>query len=181
MANKKRIITFMTIVVCVFLGSCNPERDENSPLSILFFADLPMDYTEKLEQYIESDVAGMVEAEVSFQAQPVFAEKLLLEMVAGEGDIYIVDETLVNTIFDPVGLVALDDLVDTEEEREAAKPYLDYADENATEKQLFAIPLDEESQLLKQLELDQPPNMIAVILKRSPHVDESLTILKSLM
>src|SRR5690625_3353609 len=111
MLRNKHQVAFFVISICLLLSACNDERDENSPLSIMLFADLPLEYSEKLDEFIEKDIAYQAESEVNFLVHPAMPEKLLVEIVAGDGDIFLVDESLVNTIFDPIGLVPLDELI----------------------------------------------------------------------
>ncbi|MFA9456218.1 hypothetical protein ACERJO_05520 [Halalkalibacter sp. AB-rgal2] len=169
---KKALLFVLCIITSFHMGGCSSE-EEAVTLDVMFFTDLPIDLAEAFTDYTESlyeasDVSTMTHM---FLPSP---EKLTVEMVAGEGDIYVVEDWMYHIIFDPVILHPLDEIAEIKEvdERFFGK------NEITEEEHVYAIGLDQDSPLLMELGIEYSDRLIAVMMRDRQVNDLGLEVLQ---
>lgn len=129
----------------------------------MLFTDFSFDQHEEISSFVNKAVNDYgIKTEVhQFLPSP---EKLMVEMVAGEGDLYIVSNSLYEIIFDPVILQPLDELVDGFEKKPELAHFISI-DQKSGMSHLYGIPIKQHSSFLTQLGYDNTGPLIAVMMK----------------
>ncbi|MED1561991.1 hypothetical protein AJ85_19410 [Alkalihalobacillus alcalophilus ATCC 27647 = CGMCC 1.3604] len=143
---------------------------------MMVFSDLPFSYTEQIEAYFEAvnNDQGMSMEVQMFLPSP---EKLTVEMVAGEGDIYLVEKSLFPIIFDPVILHPLDSIgAVVEEENQHIG-----TNEQTGEEHVYAITVNSDTSFFQHLEIAEPSSYIAVMIKERPFYSYGLNLLEAMI
>ncbi|WP_416147392.1 hypothetical protein ACM26V_14300 [Salipaludibacillus sp. HK11] len=155
----------VTIILCSFLtlSACGADNDDPNTLDVMFFTELPLDLNDDIDAYFDS-ISDSDDKTVEVHMFLPSAEKLTIEMVAGDGDIYIVDDYMYNIIFDPVILHPLDSVVDGESARGGIDDKYFAIDEDTGDEHIYAVPLDNESQFLQDIQVNHSSSFIAVMM-----------------
>ncbi|MED3647648.1 hypothetical protein P4475_12730 [Halalkalibacterium halodurans] len=121
---------FILLLSLYVISGCSNSSDQ---LEVKIYSESLQPFVHEIERAV-SDVRA-----VDIQFQAPFAEKLVLDIVAQEGDLFIVDEDLLRAIYDPIGLyplyeVSRESFVDQER-------LSDYEDREGGEVTYYALPL----------------------------------------
>lgn len=175
---RKALQILIILVSFGFLTGCADKEDSVHTLDVMFFTDLPLDLHDHLHSFFEnvSNQDNMTTDVHMFLPLP---EKLTVEMVAGDGDIYIVEDSMYPIIFDSVILSPLDSIVDMEAIDSNMNRFID-VDEDTGEEHLFAIPVDHDSPLLEGINVDHSSSFIAVMMKERPINQYGLEMLEEI-
>ncbi|MED3647531.1 hypothetical protein P4475_12140 [Halalkalibacterium halodurans] len=176
----KKNLVLVWMATLLLLTACGAEgRGDDSSLNVMFISEVPVHYEENFGPYLDeilSDSGLDYESiEINVELFPVSHEKLTISIIEREVDIFIVDEGLRHILLDPYGLQPLDPLmervtVDVDE--------FIIQDEATGEFHLYAIPLNNDSSLVKDMGLILPTPMIGAITKDSPHTELALYLLQ---
>ncbi|WP_413376048.1 hypothetical protein [Alkalihalobacillus sp. 1P02AB] len=164
-----------TVMILLFISGCSGPT-EKEHLNIMVFSDLPFSYNERIENYFENvnnDEGISMEVQM-FLPSP---EKLTVEMVAGEGDIYLVEKSLFPIIFDPVILHPLDSIVAVveEENQHIGK------NEHTGEEHVYAMTVDSDTSFFQYLEMDESGSYVAVMIKERPFYSYGFSVLEAMI
>ncbi|RKL67327.1 hypothetical protein CR203_11460 [Salipaludibacillus neizhouensis] len=143
---------------------------------MMFFTDLPFDLHDHIVSFFEGGTSSHEHQTTDVHMFLPSSEKLTVEMVAGDGDIYIVENSMYPIIFDSVILHPLDSIVDKESLGDNFDQFIE-VDENTGKEHLFAIPLDADSPLFEGLNVEHASSFIAVMMKDRPVNEFGLEIL----
>lgn len=181
----KRILFFLTLLLLIFVTACGAkETKDDDTLNIMFLSEIPVSYEPHFVPYISEiieggNVASNENLNIDVQLFPVSHDKLTIEIVSRNMDIFIVDEALKYILLDPYGLHPLDPLRD--EMTPSSYEEFIMTDEDTGEPHLYAVPLDNDSTLVQDLGIELPSNLIAVIVKSSSHKEIGLHLLKEFL
>lgn len=173
--KKSGLIWTLLVIIGILLG-CGEKDGEENILNVMLFTELPFEYYDYIETYFEEAV-NLEEMVVEVQMFLPSPEKLTIEMVAGNGDIYIVDESMYNIIFDPVILHPLDTVVKGMESDRGNMTRFRDVDENTGKEHLYAIPINNDSPFLQDLQLETSSPLLAVMMEGRPTAQFGLDIL----
>ncbi|GAE29115.1 hypothetical protein [Halalkalibacter hemicellulosilyticus] len=169
---KKGLLFVLCIISSLHLVGCS-NQEEAVTLDVMFFTELPIDLSEAFTEYTESlyEASDISTTTHMFLPSP---EKLTVEMVAGEGDIYVVEDWMYNIIFDPVILHPLDEIAEIEEVDERF-----YGKNEITEEEhVYAVGLDHDSPLFMELGIEYSDSLIAVMMRDRQVNDIGLDVLQ---
>lgn len=143
----------------IFISGCSSSTGE-SAVSVKVFSDLPFSAQGEIETYLQKTTAihhEQIQVDM-FLPSP---EKVMIELVAGEGDLYIVQKDLLPIVFDPVILKAID-----VSERFANDTDLIYGiDDQTGEEEVYAIAVGAEHPLFAQIGFQPDDSYVAVMLE----------------
>lgn len=169
------------ISIILIISGCSQTQDDNK-LEIIFIANLPATLEERLEMIIYDSMENISEDHIQIELYPISMEKLFVEMTARNGDIYFIDQSHVHGIIDPIGLYALDEVVDELLLNELVLPEYKDVHPDTNETQIYAVPIDGNSLLMRELgiEIGGSEKLGAIIPAYSDNIEESIEILKQL-
>ncbi|ADU28821.1 hypothetical protein [Evansella cellulosilytica] len=161
----------MVLISLFLLAGCGSEASDGSgKLQIMFLSEVPNSYEANFIPYIEDIIRRADEdpdnIEIIVQIYPISHEKLTLEIVARDVDIFIIDESLRHVLLDPYGLHPLEELRNNfGDEAEIEEFVLD--DHETGDPHLYAVPLDNDSTLITDLGLELPAPLIGAVVRSS--------------
>ncbi|MDQ0255901.1 hypothetical protein J2S74_003285 [Evansella vedderi] len=178
---KKFSFFLIYVLLFLLLHACgSQEVEDDHSLNIMFISEVPVNFQESFGPYIEEILSdsklAYEDLDINVELFPVSHDKLTIEIVNRDVDIFIVDESLRHILLDPYGLQSLDPLLENLPE---SYPYEEFImnDEETGEPHLYAIPLDNDSTLVRDLGLVLPSYMIGAITSVSSHRDIGMYIL----
>ncbi|MCY9091925.1 lipoprotein YteS [Bacillus mojavensis] len=155
---------FCVIVSVLFLASCSSRPDG---LHVILFSDLQAGVQEKIKE-----AAGQGAGKVDIF--PVLPEKLLTEVTAQEGDVFIVPEDLFAAYDDPENFQPLDELP-----VEKTSPYT-AVNQKTGEKTVYAVRIEKGEKQLNGYSFRLNRNMAAFIPVYSEKTKEALRLISQL-
>ncbi|MBM7570305.1 hypothetical protein [Aquibacillus albus] len=181
---KKAHLFFLAFIVIILLSACGlQEIDKKGPFRVIILSDIPLRFDSDFDPYILEKLAQEEEEleddfDVRVDLFPISHEKLTIEILTKEVDVFIVDESLKHILLDPYGLHPLDRL----KEKLPSELYKEYimTDEESGESHLYAIPLKNDSRLLQDLGIEIPSSLIAVVTSHSTYKERGIQLLEQL-
>ncbi|UTR13597.1 hypothetical protein MM221_13310 [Salipaludibacillus sp. LMS25] len=140
MKNSKQWLLLTVLALIWLIAACNEENDE--ALTIMMFSSLPHDFHDQMMMELE-DIVNESGYHPNIKMFDASHEKLFIEMAAGDGDIYIVEESLADLMIDPVILEPLDKLIDFKDVSEEEQPFFKRMNETTGETHIYALPFGE--------------------------------------
>lgn len=131
---------------------------------------------------IGDNMENTAEDYLQIELYPLSMEKLFIEMTARNGDIYFIDQSQIPGIIDPIGLYALDEVVEELTLNELVLPEYKDVHPDTNETHVYAVPIDGNSLLMRELgyEIGGSQKLGAIIPAYSDNIEESIEILKQL-
>jgi hypothetical protein len=186
-AKRGNYMRKLSIVAAMFLllltiSSCGKEEEtEKKSLEVMFLSDIPSNINWNFDSYMRDILTenglDVEDLEINVQLFPPSHEKLTIEIMARQVDIFIVNESLKFILMDPYGLHELDSILVSSPELEAS-PDLFLDNEETGETNLFGVSLTNDSKLLRDLGLTLQQPLIGAVTKGSPYKEEATHILK---
>lgn len=159
----KQLVAIILICSCLFITGCVQTEEKSNELDLMLFTNLSFQSHEEISSFVDKKINNdEIETEVH-QFLPL-PEKLMVEMVAGEGDLYIVNDSLYEIVFDPVILQPLDELVDDFQNKPELAQFVS-TDQHSGRTHLYGIPIGQHSSFLKGLGHNDNAPLIAVMIK----------------
>ena len=160
---------------CNYSGVANHDPDT---LQILFLSSIPSDYSEMVEEYISNILSDEIEAGLNLEvtlAMPNF-ERLTIEIMKREADMFIIDGWLIPPLLDPLGLTVLDQFY----EQVDSKVRATYMTENeeGTDEHLYLVPLNEGSSFHEYTGFIVDDGLATGVVSSSPHKDSAIKIIE---
>ncbi|WP_413286482.1 lipoprotein YteS [Bacillus mojavensis] len=155
---------FCVIVSVLFLASCSSRPDG---LHVILFSDLQAGVQEKIKE-----AAGQGTGKVDIF--PALPEKLLTEVTAHEGDVFIVPEDLFAAYDDPENFQPLDELPVGK-----TSPYT-AVNQKTGEKTVYAVRIEKGEKQLNGYSFRLNRNMAAFIPVYSEKTEEALRLISQL-
>ncbi|WP_062048502.1 hypothetical protein [Bacillus sp. JCM 19034] len=169
---RKRLLLLLFSFGC-FLQLVGCSQKEPSSLTIMFFSDLPSALTNPLTEYT-ANIYNDPSIETNIHMYLSSPEKLTVEMVAGEADIFVVEDWMYNIIFDPVILHPLDEIASKEEVNHRF-----YGTNELTgDKHVYALEMNSNSNLFKELNIEYSEPLIAVMMRDRELNDVGIDVLE---
>lgn len=163
MNNMLKLAAYGVLSV-LLLTSCSSKPEG---IHVIMFSDMKADLQEKIK-----DAASGKGAEADIF--PVLPEKLLVEITAQEGDLFIVPEEMFHTYDDPENFQLLDEL-----SGEKRGPYT-ILDQETREKADYAILIEKGEKRLNGCSFRLNRNMVAFIPAYSEKTKEALELITQL-
>ncbi|WP_276730619.1 lipoprotein YteS [Bacillus sp. (in: firmicutes)] len=148
----------------LFLASCSSRPDG---LHVIVFSDMQAGVQENIKKAAEQK-AGKVDI------LPAFPEKLLTEITAREGDVFIVPEDMFQAYDDPANFQPLDGLPP-----EKTSPYTT-VDQTTGEKTVYAVQIKKGEKQLNGYSFRLNRNMAAFIPVYTKKTEEALQLISQL-
>ncbi|MCY8795465.1 lipoprotein YteS [Bacillus inaquosorum] len=159
------IRTALCVIVSVlFLASCSSRPDG---MHVILFSDMRAGVQEKIKEAAEQK-AGKVDI------FPAYPEKLLTEITAHEGDVFIVPEDMFQAYDDPENFQPLDELP-----LDKTSPYT-AVDQKTGEKTVYAVQIEKGGKQLNGYSFQLNRNMAAFIPVYAEKTEEALQLISQL-
>ncbi|MHB9997311.1 lipoprotein YteS [Bacillus spizizenii] len=159
------IRTALCVIVSVlFLASCSSRLDG---MHVILFSDMQAGVQENIKEAVEQK-AGKVDI------YPAFPEKLLTEITAHEGDVFIVPEDMFQAYDDPENFQLLDGLP-----LEKTSPYTT-VNKKTGEKTVYAVRIEKGKKQLNGYSFQLNRNMAAFIPVYAKKTEEALQLISQL-
>ncbi|MFD3200143.1 MULTISPECIES: lipoprotein YteS [Bacillus] len=159
------IRTALCVIVSVlFLASCSSRPDG---MHVILFSDMQAGVQENIKEAAEQK-AGKVDI------YPAFPEKLLTEITAHEGDVFIVPEDMFQAYDDPENFQLLDGLT-----LEKTSPYTT-VNKKTGEKTVYAVRIEKGKKQLNGYSFQLNRNMAAFIPVYAKKTEEALQLISQL-
>ncbi|MCY9094562.1 lipoprotein YteS [Bacillus inaquosorum] len=159
------IRTALCVIVSVlFLASCSSRPDG---MHVILFSDMRAGVQEKIKEAAEQK-AGKVDI------FPAYPEKLLTEITAHEGDVFIVPEDMFQAYDDPENFQPLDEL-----SLDKTSPYT-AVDQKTGEKTVYAVQIEKGGKQLNGYSFRLNRNMAAFIPVYAEKTEEALQLISQL-
>ncbi len=159
----------------MLLAGCGGNDEE--ALSIYMFGDVPRDQEDSIRALIEDEL-GKLGEELHISIESAQHERILVILAANEGDVYFINEQQAQVFFDPVGLTPLDDRFEAAN-IEGSEAYT-VVNEATGDEELLALPINEDTYFIDELQINLANDMVAFVDKRSEQIELSKDILKVL-
>ncbi|MFA9557082.1 hypothetical protein ACERII_07250 [Evansella sp. AB-rgal1] len=182
--NRFFLILLIVMLTTIYLAACDSNELKNdNTLRIMFISDVPLRTQENFDPYISSIVSELgydkEDLEISVQLFPISHDKLTIEIVLKEVDIFIVDDSLKNILLDPYGLHPLDSFRTLLSDSTFEQFIMN--DEDTGEPHLYAIPFDNDSKIIQDIGIQLPTPLIGVVTKTSNQKELAVKILEELL
>ncbi|MBT2190563.1 lipoprotein YteS [Bacillus inaquosorum] len=159
------IRTALCVIVSVlFLASCSSRPDG---MHVILFSDMRAGVQEKIKEAAKQK-AGKVDI------FPAYPEKLLTEITAHEGDVFIVPEDMFQAYDDPENFQPLDELP-----LDKTSPYT-AVDQKTGEKTVYAVQIEKGGKQLNGYSFRLNRNMAAFIPVYATKTEEALQLISQL-
>ncbi|MCG1021867.1 hypothetical protein [Sutcliffiella horikoshii] len=169
MENKPFLFKgLLAAILLLMLSACQGKDDG---FQILVYTDLPQDAVLTGKNKLID--GNFVDQEVQLQLYPGMLERLMVDIVSHTGDILIIEKEMLPSILDPIGLEALDVVVD--EDGEEIESELWAEDEDGMER-IYAIPIPMEHPIFNGVPFQN--ELVAVIPKYGDDREKAFTILR---
>ncbi|WP_416151393.1 hypothetical protein ACM26V_10635 [Salipaludibacillus sp. HK11] len=179
---KKWMLLFIFIGLLLLTSCFSDSNHDSKMLNVMILSEIPLSYQSDFGPYIADLISEVNEdnLEINVELSQVSHDKLTIEIVASEVDVFVLDESLKHVMLDPYGLHPLDSLIDSFPENASYDEYI-MSDENEENEHLYAVPLDNDSTLVQDLGLLLPSNLLAVVVKTSPHKEIGVKLLEEFL
>ncbi|WP_078553869.1 hypothetical protein [Bacillus alkalicellulosilyticus] len=174
----KHIVLFMGFLM--ILSACGGQSDVDENINIMLLSDIPSSFEERITEIVSNVVTEDKGLDIIVNAFPISHDKLTVEIVAKEVDIFIVEESLRHILLDSYGLTPLDQLKDDIPANVNYENYM-LLDEETGDYRLYAVPLTNDSAFLYDLGIKLPTDLLAVIVVHSQHQELGMELLKELL
>ncbi|RXJ02078.1 hypothetical protein DS745_08285 [Anaerobacillus alkaliphilus] len=178
---KKVIRMLFTLSVLLLITSCGfktPEKNNN--INVMFLSEIPKAYEESIVNLISTPAIDEANLDLNLVLYPASHEKLTIEIVAKQTDIFVVDYSLRHILLDPYGLTPLDQFNELLPNNSLVEEFT-LEDDASGQVHLYALPITNDSKFLEDLGLVVPSPMLAVIVSHSDHPEIALEILEKLL
>lgn len=174
---KKALITLLLIILVNIASGCSQGEDDK--IKLLFFSSGLPSVDEKITSIVAEGVKDSEEEDFQLEIYPMSIDKISIELAAGNGDIYFIEQDSAKYMVDPVGFIPLDEIGESQsfsiiEEYKGVHP-------ETGELHVYAVPIENGSLLMKKLELELEKPLVAFVPKYSKHKQVSLELLKYLV
>ncbi len=166
------IISISIFIVFLTTGCQN----KSSGFQLFIFTNVPDETKQQIQTLINNHSEGEQSIEVQFH--PPMYEKIVVEFVDHSGDLILLEKELLTSIFDPVGLLPLDQIKNEKNSANIQEYQLKDEEGNI---HIYALPIPLESSLLKDLNYDGSKELVGIIPKYTKHQDDAYSILSELV
>ncbi len=178
---KKLYFMLITVLVLLLVSSCGTKTAENNNhVNVMFLSEIPQAFEESIAKLITTPTIEEANLDLNLVLYPASHEKLTIEIVAKQVDVFVVDYSLRHILLDPYGLTPLDQFVELLPNSSLIEEFTLEDDKNG-DFHLYALPITNDSKFLEDLGLIVPSPMLAVIVKHSDHPELAMEILEKLL
>lgn len=168
------LLSLSLIIFVVIANGCGQKDDDK--MNLLFFSS---ELSPTLEDDIKSIVIdGLRDSEkekVQVEFYPVNIDKISIELVARNGDIYFIEKDTAINMVDGVSFYPLDKV--TENQMETVSDDYKSINPDTDETHVYAIPIDDNSLFMSKLGVKLNSPLVAFIPKYSEDKEESVDLL----
>ncbi|WP_088102787.1 hypothetical protein [Halalkalibacter urbisdiaboli] len=165
------------LVVVVFIALSGCSKQERETFDIFFYSELSSQLQEDTKELVFDSVHGLGEEDVQLFFHPTVLEKMIVDIVAHEGDVFVVDQALINAAFDEEGLIPLDGIIDEADLESIPTQYKSENDETG-DVHVHVLPLDNDSLLLRHLQVEVEEQLLAFVPIYSDNQEQALQFLQ---
>lgn len=166
------------------LAACNNTTNSEgnhdiNTFHVMFLSEIPEEYDQKIADNIHGLLSDELDSSIDIKVDVMIPsyDKLVVEILNKEVDLFVVDQRLEEILLDPYGLEALVELELVISESAYYEDYFLESEEDGAE-HLYAVPFDQTSQLQADLAIEMEELMVAGIVRTSPHKELSLRLLE---
>jgi hypothetical protein len=177
MGKKWTAIAIALFMIMMIVPGCQTGETIDRPLTVIFFSNFSPTFQNK----IKSEIASFLPNSVPFKiiVYPAVQEKLIVELSARDGDLYIADDALIKNYLSVNGITPLDSLGKQSKLTNLNQYYTKNEDTNETH--LYGIPITNQSYVFHELGIHLKSNLIAILPQFSKRKKDSFEILKVLL
>ncbi|QKS69744.1 hypothetical protein FLK61_23400 [Paenalkalicoccus suaedae] len=169
---------FLIVTVFFLVSGCSTDSEENYDIYV---------YTNGISDQIEEDtfrdlvqqLPHTLEEDVRVTFHIPLDEKFFVDVSAELGDLLIMDEHMIEQIMEPEGLAPLDDILPESLDLEGT--FYEQILPESGSKHVFAVPLDANMYLLKELGIEPDRPMAAAVPLYSVKTEDSILLLEQLL
>ncbi|WP_121613637.1 hypothetical protein [Mesobacillus foraminis] len=168
------LVLLVTLLVALATG-CSQNEDK---LNLLFFSELPTEVEDEAESVITKKTGE--EDKLQLEFYPFHHEKIAIELAGRNGDIFFVPQEDVKNMIDPIAFTALTEMADDQLMNGVPLEEFKGKDPDTGEWQVYAVPVGNESLLIKEIGMTLQKPLAAFIPNYSEDKEEALELLKYL-
>ncbi len=160
---------------CTFGGVGNHDPDT---FKVMFLSSVPLDYQEPLQSYVEEILSEEIEEGLNVEVIMTMAnfDRLTVEIVSREVDMFIVDGWLDKPLLDPYGLLPLDEFYDLVDEETKTNYVVE--NEEGTGEHLYLVPLNEGTAFYEFTGFKVESGLVTGIVSSTPHEQSARKLLE---
>jgi len=169
------IMVSLTLVGCNYSGE---GKHDPETLQVLFLTSIPLEYSETVEDYIRDILVDEIDDGLNLEvtlAMPNF-DRLTIEVMNREADMFIIDGWLIPPLLDPLGLTVLDQFYE-QIDPEVRATYMT-ENEEGTDEHLYLVPLNEGSAFHEYTGFIVESGLAVGIVSSSPHQDAAFKLIE---
>ncbi|WP_067837956.1 hypothetical protein [Amphibacillus sediminis] len=170
----RRILGLWLFFSILAISGCNAERAEGNhdpdAFQVMFISNIPQSNQAAIQDYVEAIIHDKLSLDLEVVVDLHFFsyEKLTIEILNKQVDMFVVDAELDQILIDPYGLVPLDEFAQYIEDQDLISAYKRRVEGDGIE-YLYALPLTPEMSFMQGLEFSQAHKLIVGIVASSPH------------
>lgn len=169
----------LLISLPLLLTACG--NDEKGYEVLIFTEEISSETTEEeITEVLVEMLPHLSEENFSVIFHLAVADKFFMEAAAQHGDLMIADEYMLEAVMDPEGLVPLEESITANAGDIPADPY-QQAHPDTGEMHYYAVPLNQEMRIFKELEISMEEPVSAFIPAYSEHQELSSQVLEKIM
>lgn len=173
---RRLLKVFLLFSMFLIVSGCGEEEDVG--VKVALFSDIPLEFNDDFEGLIQESTPSS--SNIEFSSYAGFYEKLIVEFISKEIDLFLVDEALIQSVYDPEAFKSLDTML-TDEQLKTVPDEYKYVNEETGETNVHAYPLGNDSKLLKEIGIELERPLIAFIPIFSGDSETTSNILESLI
>ncbi|MBT2755763.1 hypothetical protein J7E71_07370 [Mesobacillus foraminis] len=168
------LVLLVTLLMALATG-CSQNEDK---LNLLFFSELPTEVEDEVGSVITKKTGEDDKLQLEFY--PFHHEKITIELAGRNGDIFFVPQEDVKNMIDPIAFTALTEMADDQLMNGVPLEEFKGKDPDTGEWQVYAVPVGNESLLIKEIGMTLQKPLAAFIPNYSEDKEEALELLKYL-
>lgn len=166
------------LILTLFLLIENGCSQKEEQLNLLFFSELPTTVEDEVASFITKKIEK--ENKLQLEFYPFHHEKLTIELAGRNGDIFFVPQEDVKNLIDPVTFTILTEVIN-DTSFEGVSEQFKGKHPDTGELQVYAIPVGNDSLLMKEIGMTLQKPLAAFIPDYSEEKEEAIELLKYLV
>lgn len=174
----KHVLLSLFLIIFVVIANGCAQKDDDKMELLFFISELPSTFEDDIEAIVADGLKDGKKIKSQVKLYPVNIDKISIELVGRNGDIYFIDEETAVHMVDGVSFYTLDKVA----ENLGVSIPDDYKAVNSDtgETNVYAIPIENNSLLINKLGINLKSPLVALIPKYSENKEESIELLKFL-
>lgn len=171
---KQILLSLLLIIFVVIANGCGQKDDDKMEL-LFFSSELSSSLEDDIKSIVIDGLKDSQKEKVQVEFYPVNIDKISIELVARNGDIYFIDKDTAINMVDGVSFHPLDKVIENQknpvsDDYKAVNPDTD-------ETHVYAIPIEDNSLFMSKLGVKLNSPLVALIPKYSGNKEESIDLL----